>query len=157
MAPNFGSYNFQRNYEHSFTTCTLRVDARVPGWQREVSQVLSGIRGVNNLKIVPNGIVAVSGTVHPNLLLDRIWRTGRQAEIVCVQSGNCSNYLCRPGHGGFERGMADYDGCNGRSSSSLYAGYFNHLPSSSYNNNRPFAGLAESFMRPPQSPRWFWR
>lgn len=49
--------------------------------------------GVYNFRVDGHGIVEISGTADPNILLEKLGRTGRKAELQWLQFGECSNNL----------------------------------------------------------------
>ncbi|KAL8033464.1 hypothetical protein ABFX02_13G160400 [Erythranthe guttata] len=79
--------------DQAFMTCILRVNYQTPKWQKAVRGVLSSSKGVRSFKMDEYGTVEVSGMVDPNLLIKRLGKAGRAAELCWFQFGQCSTNL----------------------------------------------------------------
>ncbi|EPS68235.1 hypothetical protein M569_06537, partial [Genlisea aurea] len=73
-------------------TCIVRVNPQ-SSWDRTVRRVLKKCHGVYNFRMDEAGLVEISGTVDPNLLLKMLGRAGRKAELHWFQFGECSSNL----------------------------------------------------------------
>ncbi|KAL8458798.1 hypothetical protein ACS0TY_036342 [Phlomoides rotata] len=77
---------------HPFMTCVVKVDTRY-NWQKTISALLKKCHGVYNFRMNDHGEVEISGTIDPCVLLEKLGRAGRKAELKWFQFGECSNNL----------------------------------------------------------------
>ncbi|XP_020553995.1 uncharacterized protein LOC110013009 [Sesamum indicum] len=93
MAPK---YNLQElSKDHPFMTCLVKVNTRSSG-QKTVAKVLQKCHGIYSFRMDDDGLVEISGTVDPNLLLKMVGKSGRKAELRWLQFGECSSNLFMP-------------------------------------------------------------
>ncbi|KAK6785648.1 hypothetical protein RDI58_019103 [Solanum bulbocastanum] len=76
-----------------FMTCILWVNNRISGWQKTVSKVFKNVYGITNFRMNGDGMIEVSGNVDPKLLLKRLSKAGKKAELCWFQFGECSTNL----------------------------------------------------------------
>ncbi|KAL1556219.1 hypothetical protein AAHA92_11871 [Salvia divinorum] len=107
MSPKHHLYDLSQN--HPFMTCVVRVDtqSRWHRWQRTVTRVLNKCHGLHSFRMNDDGVVEISGTVDPSLLLKMLERAGRSAELCWLNFGQCSRNLFMPTSGG---STYSYDG-----------------------------------------------
>ncbi|KAH6786323.1 hypothetical protein C2S52_005875 [Perilla frutescens var. hirtella] len=93
MAPKYHLNHVTTTYP--FMTCIVKVSTQSYG-QRTVAKVLDKCHGVHSFRMDDNGVVEISGTVDPSVLLKMLGRAGRSAELCWFQFGECSNNLFMP-------------------------------------------------------------
>nr|XP_023873410.1 uncharacterized protein LOC111986004 [Quercus suber]POE84644.1 heavy metal-associated isoprenylated plant protein 35 [Quercus suber] len=67
-------------------SCTLKVDTQSPGWHTTLSKVLMNIKGLSYEIDAKEGVAHVYGKVEPKILLKKIQKAGKKAELVEVHS-----------------------------------------------------------------------
>ncbi|XP_057765550.1 uncharacterized protein LOC130986225 [Salvia miltiorrhiza] len=81
--------------KYPFMTCVVRVNTQSQ-WQRTVARVLDKCHGVHSFRMDDYGVIEISGTVDPSLLLKMLGRAGRSVELCWFQFGECSSNLFMP-------------------------------------------------------------
>ncbi|KAG8386052.1 hypothetical protein BUALT_Bualt03G0108900 [Buddleja alternifolia] len=76
-------------------TCLVKVNT-LSSWQKTVRKVLNKCHGIYSFRMDDDGVVEISGTVDPNLLLKMLGKSGRKAELRWFQFGECSSNLFMP-------------------------------------------------------------
>lgn len=66
-----------------------------PKWQKTLRKILDCIK-VYRFNMDEYGVVLVSGRTNPYVLLNKIGKAGNRAELVLLQSGECSGCLNMP-------------------------------------------------------------
>ncbi|KAL4594453.1 hypothetical protein ACB092_12G022100 [Castanea dentata] len=67
-------------------SCTLKVDTQSPGWHTTLSKVLMNIKGLSYDIDAKEGVARVYGKVEPKMLLKKIQKAGKKAELIEVHS-----------------------------------------------------------------------
>ncbi|KAI3456848.1 hypothetical protein Pfo_013511 [Paulownia fortunei] len=93
MTPKYSLHHVTK--DHPFMTCLVKVNTR-SSWQKTVTKVLNKCHGIYSFRMDDNGVVEISGTVDPNLLLKMLGKAGRKAELRWLQFGECSSNLFMP-------------------------------------------------------------
>ncbi|XP_059284507.1 heavy metal-associated isoprenylated plant protein 32-like [Lycium ferocissimum] len=78
---------------YPFMTCILRVNNRTSGWQKTVAKVFKNVYGITNCRMNGDGMIEVSGNIDPKVLLKRLAKAGKKAELYRFQFGECSSNL----------------------------------------------------------------
>nr|POE61782.1 heavy metal-associated isoprenylated plant protein 35 [Quercus suber]POF21869.1 heavy metal-associated isoprenylated plant protein 35 [Quercus suber] len=69
-----------------YMSCSLKVDTKAPEWHTTLIKVLKGVRGLSYDVDVAEGVARIYGKVDPKVLLKKLRKAGKKAELIEVHS-----------------------------------------------------------------------